>query len=711
MPARLPDHLRRTAAERAKEWRARNPGKRGGKSGKGGKHQSKFQRGEFVAVDGEGFSEGEECRWKLGADDRLYVGRSHFYALLSASDGSEIYAEHGRLTTKQCLDFLLAITERNPHAIVVAFGASYDVTQILYDLSVEQLQKALSGEGLGARRFVDVELGEHDYRLEVRPRKSLTVMRWPAGAPKYERDKRGGMKMTPCAKATLWDVWGFFQDSFAGVMRKWIPGHPDYQFIARMKGERSIFDRAEIAEIRRYNAAELRCLVAIMDALRLAVQALGLTLNRWDGAGAIAAAILKLHDVKAHKAKCPSDVELAARHAYSGGHIEVVQLGWHDGAVFHYDVNSAYPAEFAELPSLAQGHWVHGTSGEPPAGFTLVRTRWRFREPMPFYPLFYRTDDGGILYPRAGEGWHWFSEWSVAREFVARFGAHEFEVVEWWHFKAANNADKPFGWIRDYYKRRQDIVAEAKRLGVEMGEEKIIKLGLNSLYGKTAQQVGARRNEDGEIQEPPYFQMEWAGAVTAGCRAKLMYAAIENPAAIIGFATDGLFSTQPLSVDAPVAKELGKWEAQTHIGITMVMPGVYWLHDAGSKPKNYSRGFDKKTMSDPEFVIAAWARKRATVDIELTRLIGLGTAAKGGAWYDMRGMFVTSTRALRLDGMNSKRERITFNLLRQPHRALVPTLPRENDSHEISAPFDVAWANEDRDGFDEEREAIDADLA
>lgn len=734
MPARLPDYLKRSNAQRAKEWRASKKKllhvKQGDLfrqfkiSGPSGKSKSIFEKGEFVAVDGEGFSEGETFTVTVDSSDGTYTAKQHFYALLSASDGSEIYAENGRLGTQECLDFLLDIKIKNSDAILVCFGGSYDVCQILaHGLTRDQIAVLLGAREptdgpIGARNYLDITLGNFDYRLEMRPRKSFTVLRWPHGAKKYERNDKGDLKKTPCDQATLWDVWGFFQDSFAGVMRKWIPDHPDYQFISRMKGERSIFDRSEIEEIRKYNAAELRCLVEIMDRVRSAVNNLGIKLNRWDGAGAIAAAMLRHHKVKEHKAKSPEKVFEAARHAYSGGHIEVCQLGYHDGPVYHYDVNSAYPAEFAKLPSLAQGRWKYGKGTEPPAGFTLVHTEWRFHPGNNFYPLFYRESNGTIVYSRDGKGWHWHCEWDAARQYSEQFGAEYFKVIEWWHFECHAN-ELPFQWVKDYYTRRQDLVREAKTNGIENGEEKIIKLGLNSLYGKTAQQVGARIM-NGEIQEPAYFQMEWAGAVTAGCRAKLMLAAIQNMPAIIGFATDGLFSTEPLDLDCPKEKELGLWEYQKHDGITIVMPGIYWLHD-NNKTKHYSRGFDKRHMGDCAFVHKAWAQRKESVPVEMTRLIGLGTAITSDQLWKLRGTFANTTRDLALNGDNSKRYPVTLSRYR-PHMGLVPTQPRELDSGqydmfmrpEMSQAYSVSWLDGDLSlalSKAEEMEQIDAELA
>lgn len=685
----------------------------------------KWDTGEFVAVDGEGFSEGEEFEIEVGAKSNRYRGKPHHYAYIAASDGSELYSERGRLGLRQLLEFLFAIVERNPNAILVAFGGSYDVCHMVcHELKPEQLLQLLGkGDQLGR---LTVTIGEYVYRMEYRPRKCFTVQRWPKAAKRWQLDKKGRKVSTPHATVRLWDVWGFFQDSFAGVLRKWVPDDPDYQFIARMKGERSLFERSEIEEIRRYNAAELRCLVKVMQKLRDAIDRLGLKITRWDGAGAIAAALMTKHKVKSHKADLPEDVLFAARCAYSGGHIEAVKIGFHCEAVHHYDVNSAYPDQFRRLPSLVGGHWVKGNDSAPPPGFTLVRVQWAFPDGLPFYPLFYRCSNGEILYPHCGVGWYWFDEYAVAARYYAQSieqapdrAACEFRVLDWYHFRAASD-ERPFAWVEDYYAQRQDYIRADRARGYSDGVEKIIKLGCNSLYGKTAQQVGARLTEDGELRLPPFFNLAWAGYVTAGCRAKLMAAAIQNPRAIISFATDGIFSTEPLDLYCPKEKELGAWEYQTHDGMTNVMPGVYWLHD-GDSVKHYSRGFRSDEMSDAEIVHDAWRRKQDKIPIDVTRLIGIGTAANGKAFWPMRGCFVTSPRSLALNGNNSKRYAINLRQCK-PHRGLVDTVPKAHELPHLlgipdSAPYPVAWIDGviERDELEGEKaddlEALDAELA
>ena len=681
---------------------------------------SKFDECEFVAIDGEGFSEGPELEHVVGQSGAVYRGKRHYYAYLAASDGSSVYTASGRLSVEQALTFLCEIKINNPRAVVVAFGGSYDVNHmVMYGLDREQLQRLL-GKGADKRKLF-VEFGEYKYSLEYRPRKCFTIQRWRADEPCYARDGKGVWKTTPHLTVKVWDVWGFFQDSFTGVLSKWLPGDPDFEFIQRMKGERRAFHRSEINEIARYNAAELRCLVKVMEKVRSAIADLGLKITRWDGAGAIAAAMLAKHGVKNHKSPLPADVFEAARCAYSGGHIECCKIGYHKGKVHHYDVNSAYPNSFRRLPSLAGGQWEH-IRDAPEQGYALVHLEWRFAFGAPFYPLFFRSNDGSITYPASGRGWYWLPEYHAARRFCERFGCVKFEVLECWALRTTDDAtgSRPFEWVETYYADRRLYIDQAKREGRVSGPEKIIKLGLNSLYGKTAQQVGARM-VDGELIEPPYFQLDWAGYVTSHTRAMLMEAALQKPQAIIGFATDGLFALEPLDLHCPEEKELGAWEYQVHDGITMVMPGVYWLHD-GETVKHYSRGFNKAQMSDVEIVHEAWRRKQDRIPIEIERLIGMGTACASKEFWKMRGRFVKSERSLCLDGDNSKRYPIMlYNCA--PERGLVDTMPRSHFAGDMfddipdSAPYPISWIDGElsRDELEgelaDEWEAMDAELA
>jgi hypothetical protein len=85
----------------------------------------------------------------------------------------------------------------------------------------------------------------------------------------------------------------------------------------------------------------------------------------------------------------------------------------------------------------------------------------------------------------------------------------------------------------------------------------VIKLMLNSIYGKFAQGVG-------NPGSPPRFASPWmAAAITAGTRRKVLKAALTAPKAVVSFMTDGIVAEKilPIATSAPGVKELGEWEA------------------------------------------------------------------------------------------------------------------------------------------------------
>ena len=92
----------------------------------------------------------------------------------------------------------------------------------------------------------------------------------------------------------------------------------------------------------------------------------------------------------------------------------------------------------------------------------------------------------------------------------------EIEVIEIWRLPYDVNRH-PFEWVEELYHYRDYLRSIGDLAHI------CIKLGLNSLYGKTAQKQGFRG------QEPPYRSFMVAGAITAGTRAKLLEASSYDP--------------------------------------------------------------------------------------------------------------------------------------------------------------------------------------
>lgn len=663
-----------TNSDYCREYRRRR--KEGGEKplrGKGGK-TSKWDKGQFIALDGEGENGAAPQKFRVGTDGKTYHAADHRYTLLAASTGETLYNGGKRLDSQACLDFLLDLGSEYKKAIFVIFAGSYDINHmLLFGFDRETLQKISRG---------DTVLFEHngeEYEIEYRARKSLTLKRGRIWLPEKKLSKWK-------SKITVWDVFGFFQESFVKVMGKWLgESHPHYELIKDMKTRRGDFANVDQKAINDYNAAELSTLVELMEKVRDSINGLDLKCNRWDGAGSIAGALFRKHKSREHKLPYKTDAALstAVRTAYAGGRIEICKIGNYEKTVYDYDINSAYPTVMKDLPSLAKGWWKHGNRSKPPEGFTLVRCKFQFVRGLPFYPLFFRTDKMQIYFPSDGEGWYWYPEYKASLLCPGNV-----EVLEWYHF-IPETEEKPFDWIAEYYETRKqwtkNPTAEWQR-----GGEKIIKLGLNSLYGKTAQQLGGT----GKVA-PTYHQMEWAGFITSATRARLYEAAMKDPEAVIGFATDGIFSTRQLPLQLSDKKEIGMWELKVFEGLTIVMAGVYWWHKEQKKYEHFSRGFDKESMETPTIVLNAWRNNCSCIDIPMHRLITMGSACASETLWKMRGRFTQGFRSLRLDGKSNKRQPINVRL-KKPHKNLVDLKPAENTEYgcgllNISHPYPIKW--------------------
>lgn len=664
---------KKTAAERSKAYRDRKRGDGTLRQRPPGTKVSKWDAAQFVALDGEGESIGELEKFDTGRDGKVYRAQEHIYTLLAASTGESVYNGGKRLNTQTCIDFLLDLSDTYRKAIFVIFAGSYDINHILmFGFEKEFLKEIAAG------KTVSWKYNNVEYNLEYRARKSLTLRRGLS----FRQDSKGNWKTKWKSRIILWDVFGFFQESFVGVIGKWLgKDHRHYELIKRMKKMRGNFANVAQKEINTYNAAELECLVELMVKVRDAIDGLGLVCNRWDGAGAVAAALMRKHKIKEFKCDTPPYILEAVQTAYAGGRIEVCKIGTQRDKIYDYDINSAYPHVMASLPCLAHGTWIEG-EGDVPAGFTLVHCKYDFADGMPFYPLFYRTDGMQICFASKGEGIYWYPEYKAATECPGIIG-----VIKWWHFKPECD-HKPFNWIVDYYKTRQQWVKNPLEEW-QSGGEKIIKLGLNSLYGKSAQQLGGNNG-----RAPAYHQMEWAGYITSATRARLYSAAMGDCDAVIGFATDGIFTNRPLPIEHSREKTIGAWDVKEFDGLTLAMAGVYWWHD-GETYKHFSRGFDKESMETPALVYEAWKAAEDTVNIPMHRLVGLGSACASETFWKMRGRFTDSERTLSLNGQSFKRGAVIVKKTK-PHKNMVDTIPAfnikyESGMQECSCPYPLEW--------------------
>ncbi|MBS0175761.1 MAG: hypothetical protein JSR64_17115 [Nitrospira sp.] len=468
----------------------------------------------FVGVDGEG-------------GDRDGV---HVYTLFRIGSW-HIYDPNG-LEAGQVLRFILDYVKAYPDHILVSFFFDYDVTMILKDLPKPTIDYLLDREG-GLWHFAKYA----GFQIDYIPGKRFVV-----------KDSEN--------LAMIHDTSGFFQSSFLKAIALWDIATPEETAIIESgKGRRSVF-RAEMtdAEIE-YNHLECVLLARLMEHFCLVTQEIGLTLTSWQGAGAVATAILRKYKVpNRDNRNIPNDCELFARQAYYGGRFEVRKLGDVQG-VRQYDLASAYPAAMASLPCLIHTKWKRfsGEDRDYSAEWCVARIDYTSEGVWGPFPC--RTKDGAIMFPLSGSGWYWSSEIDAATRFL---GTQVTYRGGWCGYRTCDC--KPFGWVEAMY-------AERLALG-KNGKGIVLKLGLNSLYGKFAQSVGV----------PKYATPIYAGLITADCRARLLSIfEFHKQVDVVMFATDAAYLTCKAKFRTTTSKKLGMFEGSPPEDLFIVKPGFYFV--------------------------------------------------------------------------------------------------------------------------------------
>jgi hypothetical protein len=576
--------------------------------------------------------------------------------ILRNDDGTE-------LRTRQILDWILDLTARlkaegNPHDLV-GFGLGYDVAMILKDLPERPAQRLFRPGHVG---WIN-EKGEP---------------RWAVAGPYMFRQI--GMEFTVCeatkgpgARATaetrrsfsLWDIWKFFQGSFVNALEKWQILPPDeLAAMADMKRRRSTFAADSIDdEIIAYCLSECRAGVALMVKLRQTCMDLGYPLEAYHGAGSLASAMLKRWGIADYLAPVPDKMSRAVACAYVGGRFEICYIGRYHGPVWQNDINSAYPYIIQNLPCLAHGEWKASTDVKPEG---IYQVEWKYSDPCYWGGLPYRNRQGAITFPLSGSGWYWGTELLAAE----RLYPSSFHIRRGWYFDRQCD-HRPFQFIPTVYRDRQRLGASAAGI--------VLKLGLNSLYGKTAQSVG----------HPKYANYIWAGMVTAGCRAMILDAIrLAGPENVIGVATDAIVTTVPVPLPSSPAKVLGEWDASySASGILTIQPGITINYDANGTGKYKSRGLGKA-----EFANHASAAEKAWEAMGILgafranshRFMGFKSALARGK-YDSRCRWNEISNALRY--YPGKKRYVTDDqlLAHLKHNPVISVAPKGSD--EPSSPY------------------------
>lgn len=600
-----------------------------------------------------------------------------------------------KLTTRDMLEYIISVGERNPHAIHVGYAFKYDANMLIAGLSDRHILN-LWKTGRATWRW------DSEYVWSIRwiPGKMFTVT------------KRWGRRKNTRAKTsvTIYDFFSFFGKSFIKTMEEILGDtltNEDREVIAHGKAERGKQTWTDFPAIRYYWEREIVLMQRTFEKFREVMYAAGFGLTQWYGPGALANFINTRHGIRAHLSGVqisrndpsirfhngfPEAVHEASKVAFSGGRFELFKAGRVAGPVYAVDINSAYPFALTHLPSFGEGRWVHTVGkSERPALFGFYRIIWSAPNTGPLdrrpQPLFWRDSRGLITYPQRVHGWY------ASPEAVSVWNMPGITVMESWHWET-DSEERPWTFLRDMYDTRM-------RLGKKNVMSMPFKLGPNSLYGKYAQTVGW----DTEKMLPPKSHaLPVAAWVTSFCRAMLWDVIRRAPSSVIAVETDSVYLTRdPRELSITLGDELGQWGMDIYDELIYMQNGMYHTKTNGKWCGVKSRGMNASEFSIEKMQEYLESLRPGddwgSMELETKpRFIGAGAAlAMSAPLKEVHTSWRSQTRRVAL-GDTGKRRHIpgacpecAAGLLpaETPHSLFINT--RGSDDHTLSHPRRLPW--------------------
>ena len=349
-----------------------------------------------------------------------------------------------------------------------------------------------------------------------------------------------------------------------------------------------------------------------------------------------------------------TDMELKANAvamlAYKGGVFATYKRGYFNQPLFDYDVNSCYPAIMIDLPDWRCGRFefIEEKPESYEYGWILcdLDTEYIPYQDKEHYTVKEIYEGIGewdmkytakkVTYPTGlrtvvitTEEYRWLKE---NGEYVKWLG----EGIGW--VKENDKYPNPFAWLKEMYVKRKEAKKDNPALAQTM------KLLMNSLYGSTVQ----RKNGIGDLSNFCY-----GSYITGRARKQMFEVKKRNPDAICNIATDGLLSTEELSLK--VSEELGEWEYNEYTKGLIIGNGIRQLWKADESFVTHARGI----TSDRSYDLLGALEKvkdKSELGVGRVRVIQLGTMVNSHLKWQKQHLntFVKQSRVL---NVNTDRKR------------------------------------------------------
>ena len=335
--------------------------------------------------------------------------------------------------------------------------------------------------------------------------------------------------------AVFFDIAQYYHESLSNAYQNNIGKLPDWYIT--IKKQRSHFTRKHSekypAKIRKYCIQDCIYTKKLSEHwIKVFHDAFDFYPQRFISSGYLAEKVLINNKIYIPKfTEIQYDIQDIAWKSYYGGRFEILKRGF-IGMAHLYDINSAYPYVFANIPDITKGKWIKRKTihNDSLLGFFKIQCDIPDCKYIPPFP--FRTNRK-LIFP-SGK----FVTYCTLAELQTCNNPKYYKILESYQY-LDNNPTYPYKeFIESIFQKRMKFKEENNPLQLPL------KVILNSIYGKTAQRIG---NKIGNLFSPVI-----ASTITGTTRAMLyefiQKHQIEDDA--VSFATDSIITTKKLDVNS-----------------------------------------------------------------------------------------------------------------------------------------------------------------
>lgn len=537
-------------------------------------------------------------RWKedrpvKGLDTETYEGDVFAISKSSPKDEKTLYNPDGVDKVKL---FKFLTTTDLEESINVFYNLSFDSQAIAKNICSEDQLERLS-------LFNEVLLSEN-WKVLCIPSKILSISQGQIYDDYFKRERTW----------TYFDASQFFRSSLENASQEWLSVGKADREIEISEFERKDYRVNKKKQISKYCEQDAKLVRRLYDKFSQASESLNIPAGWPVSTGALAEQFYRVQFDQ--KIKYPnSKIAEMAWDSYHGGRFEVIERGL-VGETVTYDINSAYPSHASKLADPYALDWYKSTDLEDfkTGDYGFIRATVTTSE-APIQPFAVKSKElNKLIFPRLIN-----TEITVPQQlfiYALEQGLIDsYEIKEGYTTRPAK-VERPFNQIQELYRKRKEYEKEGKDLLA-----KVLKIIMNSIYGKTAQITKQLREIDEDYQLADHEKIlpkdflpsrvdgklgtiiksfkagRWfnpviATYITALTRLQLLKFIYDNGVEnqTVMLATDSLTVKKSKKFDPELSSQLGGWETESS-GLTYIIgAGVYEIFPDAKKSSDIKDG-------------------------------------------------------------------------------------------------------------------------